>query len=271
MKGFKIRNTGTKDTSIRKESHGNPDKLVLVHISSAGFLREILRSGQLNPRRCAVFQHGLVYFFVLRPAYKLKGSDEKHDLLDFFPVALLFDIERLSPPYHVYPLDTGGAASGAFHDASNPSLFLDDLELDSTFEAAAGHIDWAFASRLDYFEGRLKPDLHSEFASWESGPATFLKIARLAQVGHNRPDSRASAVEIAFDFPIPLVPHARHVVIPKQFLEDVRGKNFEMIDRLNEMKIRYSTYDWHANSAPSDFHFQIKNKVKSYLVGRSFL
>lgn len=61
-----------------------PEKLPLVHVTATGFAREIVESGQFEVRRCKVFNKDLVYFFVLRPAYRRRDGDEKSERINRF-------------------------------------------------------------------------------------------------------------------------------------------------------------------------------------------
>ena len=211
-----------------------------------------------------MFRRDLVYFFALRPAYKLKGSEQKRSIIDFFPLVFLVSAEHLAPPFHVYPFDTGGAFESAFDVGASPHYFLEDYELEETLQAVCDHIFWAFGTPRDYYDGNLKPDFTQGIAEWDVGAQTFAKIARLASVGSNRPDRRASAIELAFDEHVRL-DQVKFMILPKQFLEDPNGSNSEMIERLEAAGVPWETYDWRPNRTPADFHSEINRMVREHL------
>ncbi|WP_040306377.1 hypothetical protein [Ahrensia sp. R2A130] len=139
----------------------------------------------------------------------------------------LVSTENLGAPYHVYPFDTGGALD----EGASPAVYLEDYALEETLRAVNNHIAWAFGNSADYYDGKLRSDFGKDIPDWDSGPKTFGKIARLASVGSNRPDRRASAIEVAYARHVPLN-DVKFAVLPYQFLEDPSGRNTDMIDKL---------------------------------------
>jgi hypothetical protein len=266
------RKEGRTEYGLRNRATGaNPAGLMLIHVTPVGAAREILKAGQITVRRCRVFERELVYFFLLRPAYRLKDSHEKRGLIDFFPFVFIFDPTLMSAPYHVYPFDTGGAINGAFDAAHSPYVPLEDYALEETLQGAADHILWAFDTRAAYFDGRLRPSLSETLPAWDSHGHTFIEIARLAAEGSNRPDLRASSIEVAYAHHAPLSPHAKFAVLPRQFLEDPRGNNAAMVDALTASGIEWETYDWRPNRAPEEFHIEVNAIVRGWLASRGML
>lgn len=258
------RTSGTADPALRDRANGAARPFHLAHVTSVGFAREIIRAGQIDMRACKVLGTNLVYTFAMRPAYKLRGSDEKHDIIDYFPFVFLLGTENLGPPYHVYPFDTGGALAGAFDDGASPAVHLEDYQLDPTLQAVNDHVEWAFGAPADYYDGKLRPDLGKNLPDWDAVGKTFAKIARLASAGSNQPDRRASAIEVAYERHIPLA-EVRHAVLPYQFLEHPLGPNTDMIDRLAAAGVDWSTYDWQPYRSPADFHAEIDRLVREHL------
>ena len=259
------RKSGPPNRTLRNRANAPPRTFHLVHVTAVGAAREIIRAGQIETRFCQVFDRELVYFFALRPAYKLKGSQKKQSIIDFFPLVFLVSSEHMCSPFHVYPFDTGAALEGVFDDGASPSFFLEDYQLDETLQAAVDHVSWAFGTPADYYNGKLKPNFARGIPTWDVGPLTFAKIAGLASVGSNRPDRRASAIELAFDVHVPLG-QVNFAILPHQFLEDPNGTNVEMIDRLKAAAVDWETYDWRPNRAPADFHSEINGIVREHLV-----
>lgn len=241
----------------------------LIHVTAVGYGREIIEAGQLETRPCKAFKsRELVYFFALRPAYRLKDGTEKTDKINYFPCVFVVSPEKLHTPFHVYPFDTGGALAGVFDGKADRTVPLQDYELDPDLEAAGRHIGWAFGDMDRYLRGDLKPDLLDNVPQHETVTRGFVDIAGLASSGHNAPDRRASAVEVAYDRHIPLRDNVKLVILPKQYVEDTAGKNHALMARLEELGIKWRVYDWQPNRAPDDFLHEISEIVtRSYARG----
>lgn len=239
---------------------------LLVHVTAVGAAREIIRCGQIEARQCAVFNKALSYFFALRPAYRLKFGGEPTDQLDRFPFVFVVDPASLGSPFHVYPFDTGGAINGAFDEQANEYVFLEDYRLRPNYGAVSGQIGWAFGTRAAYYDGELRQDVEASMAHHEAGPRSFLRIAALATIGSNRPDQRASAIEVAFNRHVPLKGSVKFAIMPRQFLEDPRGDNKPMIDGLTAAGIDWTYYEWEPNLTPDEFRKEITRLVREHLV-----
>lgn len=264
MAGLKRRTSGDANCSLRGRATAPERSFCLIHVTAVGVAREIIRAGQIETRTCKVLGADLVYFFAMRPAYKLRNSEQKNDILDFFPFVFLVSTENLGAPYHVYPFDTGGALEGAFDEGASPAVYLEDYALEETLQAVSDHILWAFETPANYYDGKLRPNFGNDIPEWDTGPKTFAKIARLASVGSNRPDRRASAIEVAYARHVPLS-DVKFAVLPYQFLEDPNGPNTDMIDRLTAAGVTWDTYEWRPYRAPADFHSEINRLVREHL------
>lgn len=264
MAVLKRRTSGIPNCTLRGRATSANADFYLAHVTAVGVAREIIRAGQIESRVCKALGENLIYFFAMRPAYKLRGEDQKNDILDYFPFVFLVSTENLGAPYHVYPFDTGGALEGAFDEGASPAVYLEDYALEETLRAVNNHIAWAFGNSADYYDGKLRSDFGKDIPDWDSGPKTFGKIARLASVGSNRPDRRASAIEVAYARHVPLN-DVKFAVLPYQFLEDPSGRNTDMIDKLTAAGVAWETYQWRPNRAPADFHSEINRLVREHL------
>jgi hypothetical protein len=191
-----------------------PTPLDLVHVTSVGAGREIVSLGQIDATYCDVFKRDLVYMFLARPAYRLRNGAAKSDQINRFPCAFVIRPDKLEAPFHIYPFDTGAGISGCYGDTVDPHVYLEDYELDPTLPAAQRHIAWAFGGNRQYFEGDLIPGLVQRLHAWQSVGRGWLAIAGLAATGSNRPDKRASAIEVAYSKHLPLKRHVRLVIFP---------------------------------------------------------
>lgn len=251
--------------AVPSVSISTPD---LVHITSVGWGRRIIDSGSLQPKQCNVFGKDLVYFFVARPAYRFGNGDQKNDQLNFFPFAIVLSPEALPTPYHVYPFDTGAFMAGFFDPVVDPSIYIEDYELDPDLSAACRHLEWAFEDVTNYFDARIKPSLVGSIPHWRAVGQSWTRIAGLAGVGSGKPDRRASAVEIAYLQSIDLRQgHGRLLVFPEQLLEDPNGRNTDFLNMLRILDIEFETYDWRANETPDSYSATISAVIRRKLKG----
>lgn len=238
----------------------------LVHITSVGWARRIISDSKLEVRRCKVFEKDLIYAFLARPAYRFRDGDTKSHQINRFPFVFVLSPARLPAPYHVYPFDTGAFMGGVYGNAADPTVFLEDYALEPTVDAALLHVAWAFGTRAAYFEGKLKTDLANTLPTWRSVGRGWIDIACLAGTGSDRPDARASAVELAYGQTIDLRQgHVQLAILPQQLLEDPRGDNTDLQDRINALGFAVKTYNWRANETPDSFMEEITHLVRKYL------
>jgi hypothetical protein len=226
----------------------------LIHVTSVGWGRRIVGAGTLERRRCDVFGKELVYFFVARPAYRFGRGDEKNDQLNFFPFAIALSPNALPAPYHVYPFDTGAYMAGFYDEVVDPSIYVDDYELEPDLASALRHIEWAFGGVEEYFDAKIRSGLAGSIPHWRSVAQNWIRIASLASTGREKPDRRASAIELAYAQSVDLRQgHARLLVFPEQLLEDPNGTNTAFLNSIRELNIEFETYDWRPNETPDSF------------------
>ena len=243
-----------------------PDALDLVHITSVGWGRRIVAAGKIELRRCNVFGRDLVYTFMARPAYRFHDGDVKSDQISRFPFVFVISPEKLGAPFHVYPFDTGAAAAGRYGDLAQPTVYLDDYELEPSIAAAMQHIAWAFGTNSSYFEGVLKAGLADTLPYWRSVGRGWIDIAGLAATGVDRPDARAIAIEVAYSSAIDLRQgHVRLAIFPQQLMEDERGDNAQFIAELQQLGLAVKTYDWRPNETPDSFMDEVTRIVQRHL------
>jgi hypothetical protein len=276
MTGIKRRTSGTTNREIRGKKDAAakiPPDLPLLHVTAVGAAREIIDGGQLETRHCKVFKKDLLYFFMLRPAYRVSEADAKSDQVNRFPFVFIVDSRNLTAPYHVYPFDTGGAAAGIFGDEPDPYVKLEDYELSANLAAAAELIGWAFGSLDAYFKAEIRQGLKDALEQWESAARSYLTIAQLATVtrGTNRPDKRASAIEVAYNQHVQLKGNVALAILPKQLLESATASNDHFIARLSALGVTSEMYDWQPNSTPDEYFEEISRIAENYFRAQGIL
>jgi hypothetical protein len=242
-----------------------PTMLDLVHVTAVGRGIDIVRARQIETKRCPVFNRDLVYTFVGRPAYRLRNGQIKSDQISRFPFVFVISPQKLGAPYHLYPFDTGAGTEGRYGDAADPYVPLEDYELAPELSAAQRYISWQFGNNAAYYDGDPKPGLIEGVPHFKMVVRACLKIANLAATGSNRPDKRASAIEVAYDSHIPLKKHVRLVILPQQYVEDLGDRNTTFIAELNALGLTWETYDWRPNETPEAYMDDITRIVRRYL------
>ncbi|HBH89453.1 hypothetical protein [Ponticaulis sp.] len=240
-------------------------KLPLMHVTTVGAARDILAARQLEVSKCDVFEKELLYFFLARPDYRFKHGDEKREFLSYFPVVLIFNPETVARVYHVYPFDTGGASAGLFDDQSDEYSLLEDYELSPNLEAAYKHVAWAFGNVENYLKGNVVLKAN-EIPAFESVVQSFIAIAGMASEGSNKPDKRASSIEIATEHNVLLEKNLSRIIVPSQMLSDMGKDNTEIIAILNELDVQVEVYAWEPNSIPNEKLYDLRDTILSGLL-----
>jgi hypothetical protein len=245
-----------------------PAALDLMHVTVVGRGTEIVRARQIDMQPCKVFGRNLVYTFIARPAYKVVNNEEKSDEINRFPFVFVISPRKLGKPFHIYPFDTGAGVSGIYGDMVDPYVMLEDYQLEPDLTAAQRHIAWAFGTNQAYFDGELTAGLRDTLPHFNTVAPACLKIAELGSASSNRPDRRASAIEVAYQRHVPLKEHVRLVIVPQPLVEDQGKQNTLLTKDLDKLGIPWKTYDWRPNETPASFMDEITRLVRHFLERR---
>lgn len=245
------------------------DRLPLAHVTNVYSARGIVETGKLTTKLCEIFGVSLAYFFVMKPAYLGKFDSEKSDFLDYFPVALILKPDAVASPHHVYPFDTGAAAAGAYRSRANRLVPLEDYELETSHEAAAGFVGWAFGGLSSYYDGVLRPQLYAESSPAESVVTGYIAIAKLGVPGDPEHDTRASTVELTSADNVDLRGNVMLAIVPKQLLE-LTGRFLDAFQALIGSGAAVETYDWRPNRAPAEFQPDILRLTRAWYASEGF-
>lgn len=259
-KGMPRRDHGPPSRDLQTHTEGISAKpLPLIHSTTVYGAREIAKGGRLKTKACDVFQKDLVYFFVMRPAYRSRFAGEKQKRLSAFPVVFILPPDHMPVPHHVFPFDTGAAAKGAFHDLQDPQIPLEDYELVPTLEAAASHIGWSFEGVETYLEGDIRQDIEDQIEDHDIVTHGYIDVARMGRRLHNKFDRRASTVEVAFAEDVILQGRKGLVILPVQLLNDT-----SLIDAFTKSDLTIEAYPWQANTLPDDYEKDIAELAKDW-------
>jgi len=254
------------------ESPDFTDKIPLTHICPTHTAREIFLSGKLITSHCNVFKRDMLYFFILRPAYRFKDGETSSDELSRFPVVFVLRSDAVRSPSHVYPFDTGGAAADAFAERADANIYLDDYALEFEQTAPARFIKWAFGNLDAYYASTLKDDIDEKISFHKWVVASYIKIARLGVRGHNKRDHRASTVEIASNDNVDLASNLMLVVCPYQWIEPESDKlNEKMHQAIEKLGADIEYYQWAPHTSPDSYQDDLMDICRRWYVSQGVL
>lgn len=264
---LKSRVTRHTDLSDRVDACSPADPVPLVHVTEIGYGRDIILSGQLEARFCDVFGRDLLYFFLGRPAYRLKHEETASRKITRYPIVFVADPKRVAATQS-FPFDTGALSEGIYTNA-DPHLAIEDYQLNGAVDGALRQLSFAFQNVDDYFAGRLRVDIEDDLPAFAHATRSYIEIAKMATHARNRPgafDDRASAIEVATDRHLDLKGAIEMVILPKQYLEGPKGgANAEIVSQLSELDIETDTYDWDPTKTPADYRAEINSKVLAFI------
>lgn len=236
-----------------------------VHSTKSYNLLRLIESSGLNTELCDVYNEKLLYFFLGRPAYKSRTTNEDPEVWEL-PTCFIFDSLGSQPIKRTLPFDSG-AFSKNLYPPYIDIMNLDNFETEGP-DAGLRIISAIYGSISQYFDGSPKSeqDLKKEF-NLKVTDAEVLAIRKLAQDGTPiRFDDRRFTIEIQTDSDLDFKqtpPSA--VILPTPYLDDDRIS--KMINNWNIDIINYDIY----SLSIQNYHGIIFEKFKEYCNQKGFL
>jgi hypothetical protein len=228
------------------------EELPLVHTTLAENLDGLVRSHQLMPTPCPVFNESLVYLFYGRPAYRSRHGQTAGEDFALCPVCLVFKPNRVSAnAVRVFPCDSGALHANRFR----PHLSWGDvtaLELEPRIESARRLISLFFQTNKAYFFGKAVSSL-----SLAPGTAPFRFHQLLLSNGPVGYDDRKSAIEVQIRDPVSLRDQLSFVVLPREFLDDSLIRDVI----LREWNCDPEPYNTIQGTSPSEYYALVRDLV----------
>lgn len=210
-----------------------------VHSASAAKIFDLLEEGKLLAMDCDVFKgEKLVYFFVGRPAYKMKAVDAPSEWE--LPVVFVVRFDKPPPIKRVFPFD-----SGAFQKGRMPSYIsmfpIGAYELSSDMAMAGRLVSFYFKTQKRYFDRHAAGE--QEMREEHSLDITHDQILALGKLYRDRDtsklDDRAAAIEVQIAEGIPLdKTNVLGVVVPTEY-----KRHKGMHQALKELTPNVEAYD----------------------------
>jgi hypothetical protein len=202
------------------------------HTTDGWGLREILRSGSLEPRLCPVFNEPLTYFFYGRPAYRLRDQEFVAAQVRA-PVIFMFTHDLLSEGKRVFPFDSGAFGNKRYTKWFHENSALKDFEIPAGSSAPELQVSVFFENLERYFncEGRTPPlEINGNFEA-------EAVMNMLTDAGIREADDRRVAVELQTEVPLSI--HDKRlaaVVLPKELQKADYVRDF-LSTRASSLKV----------------------------------
>lgn len=136
-----------------KQVPPTPTSLAWCHTTDAFRLRDVIRAGEMLPRRCDVFDQDLLYAFYGRPAFR-RSEDQQMRHTARSPVVVVLSPKLADLGCRMFPFDTG-AFEERYHSWVHRGMELQDFEIECSCEAAQRHVSAFFLTNEQYV--RLQP------------------------------------------------------------------------------------------------------------------
>lgn len=232
--------------------------LPLVHTTQAYFLRSILKQDAIVPQWCDVFRKDVSYFFVGRPAFKVRGGESEASEWEL-PCCFILQYDAVLKPTRVFPFDSGAFAGGRMPNYLR-MMNINEFDVAALADGPTRIIGAYFADIRSYFRGRAKgtEDFQREFSPGVFD-AEIKAIHRLALDTNNaKLDDRRLSVELQTDASIELTVHAPLAVIaPLPYFEDESFRQ-HVVNNWNAQPISYRV----SSLSVSSYYSQIYERVE---------
>ncbi|MET7241897.1 hypothetical protein ABZT49_00870 [Methylobacterium sp. EM32] len=211
---------------ISRNSVASSSSMPLVHTTASYFVKSIRESDALIPQICDVFGTPLTYFFVGRPAYRVKHAEGQAEDWEL-PSCFIFRYEAMVNPKRVFPFDSGAFSTGRMPNYVG-MMDRDSFDVANIEDAPQRVIGAFFGSLSKYFEG--KPKDAGQFAN-EFSLGVFDQEAkavhRLAsEKSLSTLDDRRLSVEMQFDTLVDLkVENPLAVIMPLPYYADAKFRD----------------------------------------------
>jgi hypothetical protein len=236
--------------------------LPLVHSTDSFAFRSIITAGVLKVQRCEVFNEDLLYLFYGRPAYRVaQGKASRSDNV-YMPVCLILKPELVQAPKRIYPFDTGAFDGGYFAPYLHEGMTRDDFLLEEP-DVPPRMIEAFFGSNKAYYFGEAKAGLDFDIDHMEV-KAYYDLISATGEQVH---DDRRFTIEVQSTDGVALSSNILAVVCPTAFLQK---KEFEETI-VSAWKAVPLTYDIYKGSRPIEYHYLMRDRIKTFLETRSYL
>lgn len=196
-------------------------RMPLVHTTAAYWLGPIRDKNAIEPQKCDVFAGKLSYFFLGRPAYKVRGGSGEASEWEL-PACLIFDYQILPTPKRIFPFDSGAFAKNRMPHYIG-MMDRDSFDASSVPNAPERIVGAYFSDIRSYFKGKAKSteDFQRDFSPGVFD-AEIRAVHRLALESNNpNVDDRRLTVELQTDNSIDLtISSPIAVVAPLPYFEN---------------------------------------------------
>lgn len=255
------------ETFLQRNAIDPSESLPLTHTTQSYHLRKLIEKNQIICQQCDVFTpERLTYYFVGRPAYKYKLSEnaEYWNL----PMSFVINYDSIGLPKRVFPFDSGGHSRKLTPEYLS-IMPLKEFEVSGATQAAQKLIGAFFETTRNYFDfkGRPTSKFNDEFAL---GPldAEIHALHKLSlEKGTKSFDDRNFTIELQTDKNTPLTPKSvLAVVLPINYLDDPN-----IVHHIEKnWQAQILSYDLYPLN-PNMYYYAIYDKIHNFMKSNSFI
>lgn len=239
-----------------------PMSLPLAHLTAWRFLETILELGELQPRKCTVFDRNLLYLSYGGVLYRT--GELQTERVTELPVALVLSPKVLETASCFYPFDSGAMASGRFGSSWSATLdpFPDRFSVrpSCVHRPASTLVKALYGSNSQYIAGN--PD-----ASSVNHPAPIPTLYRLLveDLSAFDIDHRHRSIEELTEIPVQLSQHLLWIGFPR-IIDDVVLKKVYNWTQPNLPG--WWSYPYHRNFNPRELAAALEAKARQDVFDR---
>tara|TARA_R110002074_G_scaffold136818_2_gene281623 strand:+ start:493 stop:1245 length:753 start_codon:yes stop_codon:yes gene_type:complete len=232
----------------------------LTHTTKGIYAEDIIRSREISPTDCPVFNEPLTYFFYGRPAYRISEPGATK-LEATCPYCFIFNESLISKAKKIHAFDTGAFANRLFKHVVTDEMNIEDFSLEDDVKRPNRIIAHLFKSKKNYFDGNTSIVAPADEAAeaWEFHARAYVQLIK--STGRNEPDDRISAIEVTVGEKVDLVGNLKAVVVPHTLWGS--EKRTPWLLELSDEDIRIETYNFIPGKHPEYYHALLEAAVRA--------
>lgn len=233
--------------------------LPFFHSCDAGYLQDILDAGELQPRKCKLYQEDLLYLFYGRPAYKSADTNNSR-LLFMMPVVFIVNYDAVTTIKRSVAFDSG--AFSRYSEYLHKSMNLNEFELTPTKDSLNKMVDYFFEGNDPYFNGEAKIGVHYDPVHFQiEGYHAILTGNHKTEI-----DDRKASLEVQLDYSIALNKNnIESIILPKHLAKSPTIKS--ILEAAQIPMVPITNYGVGSTS----YYVHILEQAKKYLIQKNLL
>lgn len=215
----------------------------LAHTTMGTNLHDIIESGEFKVSPCTEFGVPSLYFFVGRPAYKVKEIQNAQ--FWHLPCVFLCSPPETISPVSIYPFDTGGFKTELL-GSEIAGISLENFALPLSYESISKYISAFFENKESYIDGKpLNLEKIKEKFKLKNNAFAIFALSEFINSSGSKSDDRRYTVEVRYETNINILDlNIKLAVIPNCWQDDV-----SLIESIESLVSKVEYYDIHPCSS----------------------